>query len=367
MFHLSGRKLFMITVNCIGLGHWGPNLVRCFDSSQRATVGTVCDLSDTRLALLRKRYLPTIRTSTDPLRHGDRSGGRCRRDRHADAHALRPGQGGARSGQARAGRKATGRQRSTMPKRWSNSPNEHDRLLAVGHVFLVQQRHSGREAADRPRRSGARPLHLFHAHEPGPVPHRLQRPVGSGAHDISIFNYWLDADPQQATACGTSCSRRASKTWSWRTSSIPTKVQACVLASWLNPQKVREITVVGERQMVVWNDMDLDEPVRIYTSRSTSNANRAMPTTRVRHRMLVRSGDVIIPKIEPARRSTAECQHFLDCLEGKARRSTTARSACEVVRALAAAEQSLHQGSRADERPDGRHVSGSSRERLSAC
>ena len=59
--------LFMITVNCIGLGHWGPNLVRCFDSNDRARVGTVCDLSDTRLALLRKRFSHKLRTSTDPF------------------------------------------------------------------------------------------------------------------------------------------------------------------------------------------------------------------------------------------------------------------------------------------------------------
>ena len=57
----------VITINCIGLGHWGPNLVRAFVSSQRARIGTVCDLSEARLETVRSKISASLSTSQDPL------------------------------------------------------------------------------------------------------------------------------------------------------------------------------------------------------------------------------------------------------------------------------------------------------------
>ena len=57
----------MHTINFIGLGHWGPNLVRAFINSQRATVGMVCDLSPSRLATVQRNISTSIRTTSDPL------------------------------------------------------------------------------------------------------------------------------------------------------------------------------------------------------------------------------------------------------------------------------------------------------------
>ena len=118
-------------------------------------------------------------------------------------------------------------------------------------------------------------------------------------------------------------------------------VQACVHASWLNPQKVREITVVGERQMVVWNDMDLNEPVRIYHKSVDVERDSGYVDTFGAFRMLVRSGDVVIPKIDAGQPLDAECQHFLDCLEGKATPINDGTVGLQCVRALAAAEKSM--------------------------
>ena len=126
----------------------------------------------------------------------------------------------------------------------------------------------------------------------------------------------------------------------------PRQVQACVHASWLNPQKVREITVVGERQMIVWNDMDLNEPVRIYhksvdVEKLSTERDPGYVDSFGAFRMLVRSGDVVIPKIDAGQPLDAECQHFLDCLEGKATLLNDSHGGLKVVQALAAAEESM--------------------------
>src|SRR6185369_4584309 len=98
----------------------------------------------------------------------------------------------------------------------------------------------------------------------------------------------------------------------------PGDVLASVHASWLNPRKVREITVVGEKRMAVWNDMDLAEPVRIY-HKSVDAAPPAYSDSFGSFRMQVRNGDVIIPHVFGPEPLAAECAHFIDCLMGRAK------------------------------------------------
>ncbi|HEX4072551.1 MAG TPA: Gfo/Idh/MocA family oxidoreductase [Planctomycetaceae bacterium] len=335
----------MITVNCIGLGHWGPNLVRCFDSSDRARVGTVCDLSDTRLALLRKRFSHKLRTSTDPFAttvdpkadavviatptqtHFDLVRAALRADKHV--FVEKPLAGNLDDAEALV-----------------DLANEHDRLLAVGHVFLFN---NGIRAVKRliDRGDLGRVLYISSTRTNlGPIRSDCNALWDLGAHDISIFNYWLDGDPQQVTACGTSCLRPGIEDIVVANFFYPTKVQASLLVSWLSPQKVRQITVVGERRMVVWNDMEIDEPIRVFDKSVDVEREPGYADNPSAHRMLVRSGDVIVPKIEQVPPLDSECEHFLDCLEGKCVPLNDGQVGLRVVRALAATDESLHQGSR---------------------
>ena len=334
----------MITVNCIGLGHWGPNLVRCFSSSDRATIGTVCDLSEARLATIRKRLSDKVRTSTDPLATAV--------DPAADAvviatpththfeltkAALQAGKH-VLVEKPLAGTVAEAEALVELAHR-------HDRVLAVGHVFLFN---NGVRAVKRLIDDGAlgRVLYVFSSRTNlGPIRNDCNALWDLGAHDISIFNYWLDGDPERVTACGTSCLRPRIEDIVVANFFYPDNVQASVLASWLSPQKVREITVVGERQMVVWNDMNIDEPLRIYQKSVDVEHEPGYADNFSAHRMLVRSGDVIIPKIEAAQPLDAECQHFLSCIAGECAPINDGQVGLRVVRALQAAENSLRHGS----------------------
>ena len=335
----------MITVNCIGLGQWGPNLVRCFDSSERAKVGTVCDLSDARLAQVRKRFSHKLRTSTDPVATAV--------DPKADAVVI--------ATPTRTHFELVKVALSAGKHVFVEKPlagnledaealvelaNERDRLLAVGHVFLFN---NGIRAVKRliDRGDLGRLLYISSTRTNlGPIRSDCNALWDLGAHDISIFNYWLDGDPQQVTACGTSCLRPGIEDLVVANFFYPNNVQASLLASWLSPQKVREITVVGERQMVVWNDMEVDEPIRIYDKSVDIERDAGYADNPSAHRMLVRSGDVIIPKIDLVPPLDNECQHFLDSLDGKCVPINDGQVGLRVVRVLTAADQSLYQGSR---------------------
>ena len=334
----------MITVNCIGLGHWGPNLVHCFNSNERSALGMVCDLSEARLAMIRKRVSDSVRTSTDPMATAV--------DPAANAVVIAtPTQ--THFELAKAALKAGKHVLVEKPLAGSAAEAEelvelarrHDRLLAVGHVFLFN---NGIRAVKRLIDDGAlgRVLYIFSARTNlGPIRSDCNALWDLGAHDLSIFNYWLDGDPERVTACGTTCLRPEVEDIVVANFFYPDNVQASVLASWLSPQKVREITVVGERQMVVWNDMEIDEPIRIYQKSVDVEREPGYADNFSAHRMLVRTGDVIIPKIEAASPLDVQCQHFLDCIDGKCDPVNDGRVGLRVVRALEAAENSMHHGS----------------------
>jgi predicted dehydrogenase len=215
------------------------------------------------------------------------------------------------------------------------------RMLAVGHVFLFN---NGIRAVKSliDRGDLGRIRYIFSSRTNlGPFRSDVNALWDLGSHDVSIFNYWLDAEPIQVTACGTSYLNPNVEDVVVANFAYPNQVQACVHASWLNPQKVREITVVGERQMVVWNDMDLNEPVRIYHKSVDVERGPGYADSFGAFRLLVRSGDVVIPRIDAAQPLDAECQHFLDCIDGKSQPINDGEVGLRVVAALEAAQNSM--------------------------
>ena len=206
----------MNTINFIGLGHWGPNLVRVFLDSQRVTVGLVCDLSQSRLATVQRNISPSDPHDVRSAGGRDRSGSRRGRNRHADEYTLRADQSGPRSRQARAGGKAARR----FGRRCRSARGLGKKTQSTaGHrpCVSVQRRNSGREKSDRPRRSWQRAIHLLDcACILGPLSHRCNALWDLGSHDVSIFNYWLDADRARRPLMALLISRRASKTWWWQ-------------------------------------------------------------------------------------------------------------------------------------------------------
>jgi predicted dehydrogenase len=328
------------TVNFIGLGHWGPNLVRAFINSQRAGVGTVCDLSDARLATVRRNISASIRCSSDPQATATDPAAEAvviatPTETHysltkaallAGKHVLVEKPLAARLDEA---------------EELVALADERRQVLCVGHVFLFNNGiRAVKGLIDRGDLGSIR--YIFSSRTNlGPFRSDVNALWDLGSHDVSIFNYWLGSEPLQVTACGTSYLNPNVEDVVVANFAYPKQVQACVHASWLNPQKVREITVVGERQMVVWNDMDLNEPVRIYHKSVDVERGPAYADSFGAFRLLVRSGDVVIPRIDAAQPLDAECQHFLDCIEGTAQPLNSGQVGLRVVSALEAAQRSM--------------------------
>jgi predicted dehydrogenase len=124
-----------------------------------------------------------------------------------------------------------------------------------------------------------------------------------------------------------------------------TRATAFVHVSWLDPRKVRRVTVAGEAKMAVYNDMS-DERVRVYdvgvnpTEQGPRGARHAMPVT-------YRSGDIVSPYIPFSEPLLVQNEHFIDCIRTGRRPSTPGERGLDIVRVLAATDAAAASGSAA--------------------
>jgi predicted dehydrogenase len=122
---------------------------------------------------------------------------------------------------------------------------------------------------------------------------------------------------------------------------------ATILVSWLDPLKVRRMTIVGSEKMVVYDDVSADAKVTVYDRGVTkklidqTEASLGSYRTYGEFQLLLRAGDVLIPKLDFVEPLKIECQHFVDCIRTGATPVSDGRQGLWVVRALEAAQRSL--------------------------
>lgn len=221
---------------------------------------------------------------------------------------------------------------------------DRELILAVGHIFLFNP---GIQAVKRTIDSGqlGKLLYIFSTRTNlGPFRSDVNAMWDLASHDLSIFDYWLGEHPTSCTANGQTLLGGKVEDVVMASFAYPSKVVASVHASWLNPRKVREITVVGQDQMLLWDDLDLTEPVRIYQKSVTKDGSYS--DSFGTFRMQLRQGDVISPFIVGPEPLAAECAHFIDSVKRRCQPRNSAAGATAVIRSLEAADRSMAQASR---------------------
>ncbi|MDI6703950.1 MAG: Gfo/Idh/MocA family oxidoreductase [bacterium] len=162
-----------------------------------------------------------------------------------------------------------------------------------------------------------------------------------GPHDISVILYWLDAFPISVSAVGESYLQDKIEDVVFITLRFENKVIASLHISWLDPGKVRRITVVGSKKMVVYDDVNTEEKVKVYDkgvvmNKSFDNFGEAT--------MTLRFGDIYSPRIDTKEPLKVECQHFLDCILNNQSPLTNGYEGMKVVKILEKASISLKEG-----------------------
>ncbi len=156
-------------------------------------------------------------------------------------------------------------------------------------------------------------------------------------HDLSIMDYVIGEKPEAVVATGEKHLNGVEDV-AFITVYFPKRIIAHVNVNWLSPVKVRTTLIGGEKKMLVWNDLEADEKLRIYdkgVSMSTNPNNL--------HQLLVsyRSGDMWAPQVEQVEALRAEATYFIKCIEGNSKPFNDGEAGLRVVRILEAADQSI--------------------------
>ena len=334
----------MIRIGVIGLGRWGPNLLRNFQDNPATVVTIAADGSEARRGLIGPRYPGVCLSSTaEAVISSD-----------VDAVAIAT----PTSTHYQLVKKAllAGKHvmvekpitdNLTQARELADLADERGLVLLVGHVFLYNpgvetvKRYLDEELLGRPYYVSMVRTNL------GPIRADVDVAWDLAAHDISIANYWLGTVPEAVSATGGAWINGDVVDAVFMTLRYPRNVLVNIQASWLNPRKVRAITVVAEHKMLTLDDTNPDEPIRVYDKGVLEEpANDRVIDTISSFRSIVYEGEIRIPPVSLGEPLKAECGHFLECILNGTKPLTGANTAIDVVCALEAASRSLRDNGR---------------------
>jgi predicted dehydrogenase len=160
-------------------------------------------------------------------------------------------------------------------------------------------------------------------------------------HLISILLFLLGSEPSTVSALGADCMFRGKHDIAYLNLEFGDSILAHVRLSWLEPCQVRRVTVVGSRRMVVFDDVQSLEKVRIYDKAAQDQAPADAPDEQEDS---YRHGNVVIPNIRFTEPLRLECQHFIDCVTSSAKPQSCGEVGLKVIQVLEAAQRSLYNG-----------------------
>jgi predicted dehydrogenase len=156
-------------------------------------------------------------------------------------------------------------------------------------------------------------------------------------HDISSILYMLGQEPTDVSARGQCYLQKDIEDVVFLSLNFNNRAMAHIQVSWLDPHKIRKITVVGSRKMAVFDDLDANEKLRIYDKGAKINTEYDT----FAEYLGLRFGDITIPYIKVGEPLRLECLHFLDCVKTRKQPLSDGQDGLRVVRVLDAAQRSL--------------------------
>ena len=323
----------MIRIGIIGYGYWGPVVARNFQATEGCQLVAVCDANPAAQERARKA-LPGIQVT------GDAS--EIVRSPHIDAVAV-------------------------ITPVWNHFEFAKAALENNKHVFVEKPfTASSSEASQLIDLAAAKKLQIMVDHTflfTGAV-RKIRQLIDQGVlgklfyydssrvnlglfqhdvnviwdlapHDLAIMNYLIDVEPESVSATG-QCHLNGQEDLAYVTIYFPGML-AHINVNWLSPVKVRTTLIGGEKKMVVWNDMEADEKVKVYDKGVDIVSRQGVYDLLVSYR----SGDIWVPKVDQTEALKLEAKYFVECVNKNETPINDGVSGLRVVRLLEAAAQSL--------------------------
>jgi predicted dehydrogenase len=328
-----------VGVAVVGLGYWGPNVVRNLHEVHEAEVVMVCDSRMEAMRTLARRYPAVPQTTTFAKVLADPAVEAVVLVTPVSTHyelarlALR------------AGKHVLVEKPLASSSRHAESlireAAERNLVLMPGHTFLysppvmlIRELISSGELGEIYFVSTSRVNLGIHQPDVSVV-------WDLGPHDFSILRYWLDELPVSVTAMSRACVIPGTPDVAFIDLAFGSGTIAHVELSWLAPSKLRRTTIVGSEKMIVYDDAS-NEPVRIFDS----GADLPNPETFGEYKMTYRTGDILSPKVAVTEPLTLELVDFCRAIRTGAKLRSSAEIGLDVVRVTEAVDRSLARGGR---------------------
>jgi predicted dehydrogenase len=323
-----------VRVAVVGLGYWGPNLVRNFFELPETELVAVCDLDAGRIERTCRRY-PAVRRTTsyyalldDPSIEGVAIATSVRSHFELARAALEAG----KHVLVEKPMAASSREASEL----IDLAEGRGLVLMPGHTFLYSPPVNA--VRDLIRSGELGDIYFVSSSR---VNLGLHQPDVSvvwdlGPHDFSILRYWLEETPRYVTAACRSCVIPSVPDVAFITLEYDSGVICHVELSWLAPSKLRRTSIVGSRKMLLYDDTS-NEPVRVFDS----GVNLKDPATFGEYRMTYRSGDIVSPHVPATEPLLLEMTDFCEAVRFGRQPRSSAALGIEVVRMIEAVDRSL--------------------------
>ena len=296
-----------IRIGVIGCGHWGPNHIRVFSQMKDCGVTAVADLDEKRLTEVHRNH-PQARPYADYrglLRDADVSAVVVVTPTKTHFTIV--------SDALKAGKHVLcEKPLCTEPEEGAQLvalAKERGLVLMVGHVFLFNPGIlKVKELVDAGEVGEVRSLSAIRTNL-GPVRGDVNAAWDLASHDISIFNWLLGAEPVEVQAMGAAFLQPGIEDVVHISMKYPGNVLASIQCSWLDPKKVRQITLVGSKRMITWDDLALSNPVAVYEKAVETNREISDYGEFLRVSMI--DGDVRLPKVRAEEPLKAQNSAFI--------------------------------------------------------
>jgi len=326
-----------INLGMVGLGYWGPNLLRNFTQLDGCRVKTCCDLDEDALKRLKVQY-PDIETTNDyisllndpeiqaiilavsAVKHYDLAKLAIQKNKHVFVEKPLT-------------------LKVPHAEELVQLSLQNNVKLMVGHLMeyhpaieKLKQMIQNQELGD-----------IYYLYSQRVNLGRIRKDENAlwslAPHDISIIMYLLESEPINVSVRGQSYLQKDVEDVVFLNMVFPNKIMAHVQLSWLDPHKIRRTTIVGSKKMAVFDDMDQSEMIRIY-DKGVLNVDYGS----FGESLSLRFGDVTIPYIKMIEPLRLECQHFIDCIKNDKQPRSDGMDGLRVVKVLQAAQESLDKG-----------------------
>ena len=322
----------------IGCGQWGLNYLRAFSELEGCRVVTACDVNLQRLREAQRRSRDVRITTELSTVLADSSINAVVIATQATTHY------GVAVAALEAGKDCLIEKPMTadveQARRLRDLAQRTGRQLMVGHVFRYNPAINYVQRLLASGGLGELEYMYFTRTNLGPIRSDVNVVWDLMSHDVSILLHLLNQAPTWVSAHGAAYLRPECEDVAFATVGFQRGVVANLRASWLDPRKVREITLVGTSKMAFFNDLEPTEPVRIYDKgamREPAYENFG------EFKLVTHSGEVVSPAITPTEPLKNQCQHFLRALRGQGPLLSDANDGLRVVEIISAINRSIGQ------------------------